>query len=200
MGPYCSSAHRHRPMVSGLETCSVRGLGALAHPRGRTRRGRPSDSESPRSQEDLIPPETRQALVDRRRAQVIFTLRLTAELFRILDRFTSEGIGALAVKGPVLAVAGVWRPGDARLWRPGFACSSAGHRRATELMSAAGYEAAVPLSAIDGGKNPRQYLFFNPAIETHRRAAQRSHPALFSAPAPPRGFFRAAHPRAPRCS
>src|SRR6202043_3544440 len=55
-------------------------------------------------EEDLIPPEIRRALVDRRRAQVVSSLRLTAELFRILDRFTSEGIGALVVKGPVLAV------------------------------------------------------------------------------------------------
>jgi len=32
-------------------------------------------------------------------------------------------------------------------------------------MSAAGYEAAVPLSAIDGGKIPGQYLFFNPQLK-----------------------------------
>src|SRR5260370_9120543 len=54
--------------------------------------------------DDVVPPEIRQTLVDRRRAQNFFTLRLTAELFRILDRFTSAGIGALVVKGPVLAV------------------------------------------------------------------------------------------------
>jgi hypothetical protein len=34
-------------------------------------------------------------------------------------------------------------------------------RRTTELMIAAGYAAAVPLSAIDAGKIPGQYLFFN---------------------------------------
>src|SRR5260370_18203030 len=53
---------------------------------------------------DLVPPEIRQTLVDRQRAQNVFTLRMTAELFRILERFTSEGIGALVVKGPVLAL------------------------------------------------------------------------------------------------
>src|SRR5439155_15756077 len=36
--------------------------------------------------EDLIPPEIKPAIVDRQRAQIFFTLRLTAELFRILDR------------------------------------------------------------------------------------------------------------------
>src|SRR6266403_1340233 len=34
-------------------------------------------------EEGLIPPETRQALVDRKREQNFLTLRLTAELFRI---------------------------------------------------------------------------------------------------------------------
>jgi len=43
----------------------------------------------------LVPPEIRQTLIDRRRAQICFTLRLTAELFVILERFKSEGIGAL---------------------------------------------------------------------------------------------------------
>jgi len=58
----------------------------------------------PSLDEDLVPPEIRQTFVDRRRAQIFFTLRLTVELFPILDRFTSDGIGALVVKGPVLAV------------------------------------------------------------------------------------------------
>src|SRR5260370_7634331 len=54
-------------------------------------------------EEDLVPPEIRQTLVDRQRAQNVFTLRMTAELFRILERFTSQGIAALVLKGPVLA-------------------------------------------------------------------------------------------------
>ena len=55
-------------------------------------------------EETILPPEVRQTLVERQRAQIFFTLRLTAELFRILESFTSEGIGALLAKGPVLAV------------------------------------------------------------------------------------------------
>src|SRR5258708_8666363 len=55
-------------------------------------------------EEDLVTPEIRQSLVDRQRARNFLTLRLTAELCRILDRFTSEGISALVVKGPVLSV------------------------------------------------------------------------------------------------
>ena len=53
---------------------------------------------------DAVPPEIRQSLIDRRRTQIFLSLRMTAELFRILDRFSSEGISTLVVKGPVLAV------------------------------------------------------------------------------------------------
>ena len=109
---------------------------------------------------DLVPGEIRQALVDRRRAQNFFTLRLTTELFRLLDRFTSEGIGALVVKGPVLAVEAYGDPAMRAYGDLDLLVRQRDIRRATELMSAAGYEAAVPLSAIDAGKIPGQYLFF----------------------------------------
>src|SRR5260370_20866124 len=54
-------------------------------------------------EENLVPLEIRQTLVDRQRAHVFLTLKLTAELFSLLERFTSDGICALVVKGPVLA-------------------------------------------------------------------------------------------------
>src|SRR5258708_33332393 len=112
--------------------------------------------------EDLVPSEVRQTLVDRRRAQNFFTLRLTAELFRILDRFTSEGIGALVVKGPVLAVQAYGDPAMRAYGALDLLLRQRDIRRATELMSAAGYAPAVPLSAIDAGRIPGQYLFSKP--------------------------------------
>src|SRR6202521_4867583 len=115
--------------------------------------------------EDLVPAEIRQALVDRQRAQNFFTLRLTAELFRILDRFTSEGIGALVVKGPVLAVQAYGDPAMRAYGDLDLLVRHRDIRRATELMMAAGYEAAVPLSAIDAGKIPGQYLFSQPQLK-----------------------------------
>jgi hypothetical protein len=110
-------------------------------------------------QGDLVPPEIRQAVVDRQRAQTFFTLRLTAELFRILDRFASEGIGALVVKGPVLAVQAYGDPAMRSYGDLDLLVRQRDIRRATELMSAAGFVPAVPLSAIDAGKIPGQYLF-----------------------------------------
>src|SRR5712664_4932929 len=110
-------------------------------------------------EENLVPPEIRQTLIDRQRAQNFFTLRLTAELFRILDRFTSEGIGALVVKGPVLAVQAYGDPAMRAYGDLDLLVRQRDIRRATELMSVAGYAPAVPLSAIDAGKIPGQYFF-----------------------------------------
>src|SRR5882762_2229855 len=121
--------------------------------------------------EDLLPPEIRQTLVDLERAQIFSTLRLTAELFRILDRFTSEGIGVLVVKGPVLAVRAYGDPAMRAYGDLDLLVRQRDIRRATELMMEAGYDAAVPLAAIDAGKIPGQYLFSRPdsklIIELH---------------------------------
>ena len=130
--------------------------------------------------EDVVPPEIRQTLVDRRRAQIFFTLRLTAELFRILDRFTSEGIGALVVKGPVLAVQAYGDPAVRAYGDLDLLVRQRDIRRATELLSAAGFSPAVPLSAIDAGKIPGQYLFSKPdsklIVELHNDLTLRYFP------------------------
>ena len=130
--------------------------------------------------EDVVPPEIRQTLVDRRRAQIFFTLKLTAELFRILDCFTLEGIGALVVKGPVLAMQAY---GDSAVRAYGdldLLVRQRDIRRATELLSAAGFSPAVPLSAIDAGKIPGQYLFSKPdsklIVELHNDLTLRYFP------------------------
>src|ERR1700730_2393146 len=131
-------------------------------------------------EEDLIPPEIRQALVDRRRAQVVFSLRLTADLFRILDRFTSEAIGALVVKGPVLAVQAYGDPAMRSYGDLDLLVRMRDIRRATESLIEAGYRAQVPVSAIDAGKIPGQYLFSRPdaqlLIELHNDATLRYFP------------------------
>ncbi len=130
--------------------------------------------------EDLVPPEIRQTLADRQRAQIFSTLRLTAELFRILDRFTSQGIGALVVKGPVLAVQAYGDPAMRSYGDLDLLVRQRDIRRATELMSAAGYLATIPLSAIDAGKIPGQYLFSKPnsklIVELHNDGTLRYFP------------------------
>jgi hypothetical protein len=108
---------------------------------------------------DAVPPETRQELLDGQRAQNFVTLRMTAELFRVLDQFASAGIGALVVKGPVLAVRAYGNPAMRSYGDVDLLVRQRDIRRATELMLVAGYHAAVSLAAIDAGKIPGQYLF-----------------------------------------
>ena len=129
---------------------------------------------------DSVPAEIRQTLADRRRAQIFLSLRMTAELFRILERFTSEGIGALVVKGPVLAVQAYGDPAMRSYGDLDLLVRQRDIRRATELMVAAGYEPAVSLRAIDAGRIPGQYLFSNPAsnllVELHNDCTLRYFP------------------------
>ena len=110
----------------------------------------------------LVPSEARQALVEHRRLQNLSTLRLNAELFRVLEIFASEKIGALVVKGPVLAVEAYGDPAIRSYGDLDLLVRQRDIRRATELMSARGFVPAVPPSAIDAGKIPGQYLFSKP--------------------------------------
>lgn len=112
--------------------------------------------------EGFVPPGIRQALADRRRAQLLFSLTLTAELFRLLERFTAKGIGVLVVKGPVLAVQAYGDPAMRTYGDLDLLVRQRDIRRATEVMSAAGFVPAIPLSAIDTGRIPGQYLFSRP--------------------------------------
>jgi len=139
--------------------------------------------------EDTLQPQARQLLIDRQRAQNFTTLRLTAELLCLLERFASEGIAALVVKGPVLAVQAYGDPARRGYGDLDLLVRQRDIRRATELMIAAGYQAAVPLSAIDAGKIPGQYLFSNPdsklLVELHNDLTLR----YFPRPLPIEEFF-----------
>ncbi len=109
--------------------------------------------------EDLVPVEISQMLLEQHRDQIFSTLRMTAELFRLLEIFASKNIPALVVKGPVLAMQAYGDPTMRGYGDLDLLVRQRDIRRATESMQAAGYEAAVPLSAIDAGKIPGQYFF-----------------------------------------
>ena len=111
---------------------------------------------------DLVPLQINQKLIEHQRSQVFLTLRLTAGLFSILDRFNVEGIGALVVKGPVLAVRAYGDPAMRSYGDLDLLVRQRDIRRATELMIAAGFTPSVSLRAIDAGKIPGQYLFSKP--------------------------------------
>jgi Uncharacterised nucleotidyltransferase len=107
----------------------------------------------------LIPAEIRQTLLERHRAQVFSTMRMTAELFRLLELFAAKDIPALVVKGPVLAMQAYGDPTLRDYGDLDLLVRQRDIRRATETMQAAGYQATVPLTAVDAGKIPGQYLF-----------------------------------------
>ena len=112
--------------------------------------------------EALIPLELRQQLAARQRVQSFFTLRLTAELFRVLELFVSEGIGAMVIKGPVLATRAYANPAIRSYSDLDLLVRQRDIRRATVLLVAAGFTSAISLDAIDAGKIPGQYLFSKP--------------------------------------
>ena len=111
--------------------------------------------------ENVVPEDIRQALQERHLAQVFSTLRMTAELFRILELFAAKDIPALVVKGPVLAIQAYGDPVMRSYGDLDLLVRQRDIRRATESLQATGYEATVPVSAIDAGKIPGQYLFTN---------------------------------------
>ena len=112
--------------------------------------------------EALIPLEVRQELAARQRVQSFCTLRLTAELFRILELFALEGMGAMVIKGPVLATRAYANPAIRSYSDLDLLVRQSDIRRATVLLAAEGFVPTVPLGAIDAGKIPGQYLFAKP--------------------------------------
>jgi hypothetical protein len=130
--------------------------------------------------DSAVPASIRRTLADRQREQVFYTLKLSAELFRILDQFASEKIAALVVKGPVLAMQAYGDPAMRSYGDLDLLVRQRDIRRATELMLSAGYQAAVPLAAIDSGKIPGQYLFSKPdaklLVELHNDLTLRYFP------------------------
>jgi len=135
------------------------------------------------------PLEIQQALFECNRAHNFLTLRLTAELFRLLERFNAEGISPLVIKGPVLATQAYEDPSFRSYGDLDMLVRQRDIRQATELMIASGYKPAVPSSAIDAGKIPGQYLFSKPdstlLVELHNDSTLR----YFPRPLPIEDFF-----------
>ena len=100
-----------------------------------------------------------QILMEHHRNQIFSTLGMTAELFRLLELFAANDIPALIVKGPALAMQAYGDPTMRGYGDLDFLVRQRNIRRATESLQAAGFQATVPLSAIDAGKIPGQYLF-----------------------------------------
>jgi hypothetical protein len=134
--------------------------------------------------EDIVPAEVRQELRDAARAQTLFTLSLTAELFRVLDRFAALGIASLLTKGPVLSARCYGDPGLRQYTDLDLVLRDDDVYRATEAMMALGYEPEVPLKLIQAKKPPGEYVFVQSGtkllVEFHTERTFRYHPKPLS--------------------
>jgi len=140
--------------------------------------------------EAVIPPENRDALRVWRRNHTLFTLNLSAEMFRLFDRFAASGIEALVIKGPVLSVRSYGDPGLRQYGDLDLIVRDNDILRSTELMLGLGYAPSVPLTAIHAKKIPGEYNFRQPTtkllIEFHTELTFRYHPK----PLPLEALFR----------
>ncbi len=119
-------------------------------------------------------------LRERQRAHLLFTLTMTAQLFRILDLLRQSAIDALVVKGPVLALRAYGDPAARRYVDLDLLLRHSNVQNAAEILIAAGYESRVPAEAIRAGRVPGEYLFRRPGtsvvFELHTERTFRYYP------------------------
>jgi putative nucleotidyltransferase-like protein len=130
--------------------------------------------------EGAVPPEILRELKERYRAQALFTLRLTAEMFRLFERFAASGVEALVIKGPVLSTRCYGDPALRQYGDLDLIVRDKDILRSTELMITLGYEPTVPLKAIHAKKIPGEYVFRQSStkllVEFHTEGTFRYHP------------------------
>jgi Uncharacterised nucleotidyltransferase len=127
-----------------------------------------------------VPAASREKLQSRLRAQHLFSLSMTAGLFRIFEEFSRADVDSVLVKGPLVSLLAY---GD-----PAVRCYVdldliVRHRQiaaATKIMMDLGYEPDVPVSIIEAGKIPGEYLFHRPGtsqiVELHSERTFRYYP------------------------
>lgn len=127
-----------------------------------------------------LPAEVSQTWRERQRSQALFTLRLTAEMFRLFEQFAAAGLEALVIKGPVLSVRCYGDPGARQYGDLDLIARDKDILRATELMIGLGYEPRVSLTAIQANKAPGEYAFRQAdtklLVEFHTERTFRYHP------------------------
>jgi hypothetical protein len=127
-----------------------------------------------------VPALIRKQLQNRMRAQHIFTLSMTAELFRILESFAEAGISTALVKGPVISLLAFNDPAVRNYVDLDLLLHHRDIHNATRLMLKMGFASDIPESAIRAGKIPGEYLFRRPGtkriIELHTERTFRYYP------------------------
>jgi Uncharacterised nucleotidyltransferase len=127
-----------------------------------------------------VPAAARKKLQDRMRNQHLFTLSLTAELFRVLDDFSEAGLEAMVIKGPVTASVAHGDPALRGFGDVDLLLRQQDIANASRRMQAQGFEAHVSDRAIQAGQVPGEYVFRRPGthrmVEIHSQQTFRYYP------------------------
>jgi hypothetical protein len=127
-----------------------------------------------------VPTEPREKLQNRMRAQHLFTLSMTAELFRILQDFSEMRIESVLVKGPLISLLAYGDPAVRSYVDLDLIVRHRDIQNATRRMIELGFQSEVPESAISAGKIPGEYLFRRPGtqriVELHTEHTFRYYP------------------------
>jgi hypothetical protein len=132
----------------------------------------------------LVPPDAQETLKSSFHGQMIFDLRMLAEMYRILDRFAARGIPVMLTKGPVLAQRCYGFSFARQYTDLDFVLRDSDILRATETLIGLGYDAKVPPSAIQAKKPAGEYAFTQLStkllVELHTEPTFRYYPKALS--------------------
>jgi Uncharacterised nucleotidyltransferase len=127
-----------------------------------------------------IPPTSRLRLQELQRSLTVSSLQLTAELFRVLERFANSEIDVLLTKGPGLSARCYGDPGMRQYGDLDLIVRETDMRRSTQVMTDLEYEPRIPLIAIDAQKSAGEYAFrkrgSDALVEFHTERTFRYHP------------------------
>lgn len=126
-----------------------------------------------------IADHTREQLLARMRAQHLFNLSLSAELFRVLHDFSAAGIDTILVKGPVTSLLAYGDPSIRSFTDLDLLIRQRDIPTAFERMRSLGFECDLPESAIRADKIPGEYVFYKPErrmVELHTEYSFRYYP------------------------
>jgi len=132
----------------------------------------------------VIPAEAQQNLKSSFREQMVFDLRMLAEMYRILDRFAAQGIAVMVTKGPVLAQRCYGFSFGRQYTDLDFALRDEDILPATEMLIGLGYDAKIPPRSIQAGKPAGEYAFTQLStkllVELHTQKTFRYYPKPLS--------------------
>jgi Uncharacterised nucleotidyltransferase len=130
--------------------------------------------------DQAAPPDIAQEIRQYHHAQILSAMKMTAELFRLVDLFRAAGLETVLVKGPTLAMRAYGDTGSRVFGDLDFLLRQRDILRATELMISAGYDSEVSPDEIREAKIPGQYSFVRKGapllVELHTERTMRYFP------------------------